>query len=387
MARSNCPHQCPSVNQLFYDCSKVANNCYLCSSSRYYKYCKKECRCDCECKIAYEDYEDKKRCSNYYFECCDCAGPYNYTVPCPKECKAPPGVIERQLGVLVTGGAWGGAERSTQLYLPATGKTCSLASLPDNRVHHSMDYISSQVVLCSGGSNSTSCLKFLTDSSNGSWASYATMAIPRNVHTTHVFQDKLLLMGGSSTETTEILGQGQQYNLQIGTRYACSIPDISSTILVGGIGGTSYRYLNTAVRYDMQGFVENLPSFRQARRKPGCGSYTDQQNIKVLVVAGGTRGSTYFSSTEILREDATGWAWAGSLPRTLSWMASVSMEDYVLLIGGIERNGEGNLRGEILKFDGTWTEVGRTAPSYNPAATKMLIGQDLTGQLNITGCY
>merc|ERR1719318_627493 len=67
-------------------------------------------------------------------------------------------------GVLITGGY--GADRSTELYLPQTGKTCSLQSLPNSRYHHSLDFFSNHIILCGGGSSSsrTSCLQFLPTS-------------------------------------------------------------------------------------------------------------------------------------------------------------------------------------------------------------------------------
>ena len=80
-----------------------------------------------------------------------------------------------------------------------------------------MDTIAEKIILCGGydANSRTSCLEFLPTSSTGSWAQYATLAQGRYEHTTHVFQDELLLMGGSvSPGTTEIIGKGTQYDLQ-----------------------------------------------------------------------------------------------------------------------------------------------------------------------------
>jgi hypothetical protein len=80
-----------------------------------------------------------------------------------------------------------------------------------------MDTIAEKIILCGGGDTNTwtSCLEFLTTSSTGSWANYATLAQGRWGHTSHVFQDELLLLGGLvSKGTTEIIGKGTQYDLQ-----------------------------------------------------------------------------------------------------------------------------------------------------------------------------
>ena len=123
-------------------------------------------------------------------------------------------------GVLVTGGF--GARTSTQLFLPHTGKTCSLKSLPDKRYVHTMDVVSDKIIICGGYyGTTTSCIQFLPTSSTGSWVYYATLAQGRSYHTSHVFQEDLLLMGGQERPnpgTTESIGKGTQYNLQQETR-------------------------------------------------------------------------------------------------------------------------------------------------------------------------
>jgi hypothetical protein len=120
-------------------------------------------------------------------------------------------------GVLITGGT--GAKTSTELFLPHSGKTCSLQSLPDIRHHHSLDVVSKKIILCGGGSSLTSCLEFLPTSSTGTWANYGTLAQGRYAHTSHSFQGELIMLGGSaSSRTTEIIGKGMRYNLQQDTR-------------------------------------------------------------------------------------------------------------------------------------------------------------------------
>jgi hypothetical protein len=120
-------------------------------------------------------------------------------------------------GIIITGGR--GAYTSTELFLPHTGKTCSLQSLPDNRYQHSMDVVENKIIVCGGTSSQTSCLQFHSTSSTGSWTHYATLAQRRYGHTTHVFQGDMMLYGGSvSKRTSEIMGKSTQYNLRHDTK-------------------------------------------------------------------------------------------------------------------------------------------------------------------------
>ena len=120
-------------------------------------------------------------------------------------------------GIIITGGR--GAYTSTELFLPHTGKTCSLQSLPDNRYQHSMDVVSNKIIVCGGSSSQTSCLQFHPTSSRGSWTNYATLAQRRYSHTTHVFQGDMMLYGGSASKrTSEIIGKSTLYNLQHDTK-------------------------------------------------------------------------------------------------------------------------------------------------------------------------
>lgn len=228
-------------------------------------------------------------------------------------------------GVLITGGY--GALTSTELFLPHTGKTCSLQSLPDRREWHSLTVLSNQAILCGGGSGSfrTSCLQFLPNSSTGTWVNYASLAQSRYSHTAHVFQDKVLLLGGDdSPGTAEIIGSDTRYNLHQDTSDACSIPDESSTILTGGYNSGSGS-LKTVARYNMQGFVENLPDLTKARKLHGCGYYINKWNTKVLVVVGGYGGG---DTTELLPTGASAWHYGESLPKAMTHLSSVNMGSY-----------------------------------------------------------
>ena len=125
-------------------------------------------------------------------------------------------------GVLIAGGTGpSGASTSTELFLPHTGTSCSLQSLPDIRYKHSMDKVSDQIILCGGGQGptQTSCLEFVPTPSTGSWKKYKTLAQRRYDHNSFAFKGDLILLGGAAnTQTTEIVGKGRKFNLKQDTR-------------------------------------------------------------------------------------------------------------------------------------------------------------------------
>ena len=59
-------------------------------------------------------------------------------------------------------------------------------------------------------------------------------------------------------------------------REACSIPDSDSVLITGGL-----HSLSSVSRYDLTGWVEDLPNLGQERRRHGCGSYTRGDGTKV----------------------------------------------------------------------------------------------------------
>ena len=69
-------------------------------------------------------------------------------------------------GILIAGGL--GADTSTEVFLPGTGKTCALADLPDKRYYHTLDTVGTTAVLCGGeyGDARISCLEFSNTAGN-----------------------------------------------------------------------------------------------------------------------------------------------------------------------------------------------------------------------------
>ena len=109
---------------------------------------------------------------------------------------------------------------STEVYFPALGSgyTCSLKSMPFARYGHTLNQLGDGTVLACGGSVGAGkiCDKF----AGTSWSRHSTLQYGRAYHTSLPGQHDLLLMGGAySGATTELVGGGEQYNLQQNTRY------------------------------------------------------------------------------------------------------------------------------------------------------------------------
>ena len=76
--------------------------------------------------------------------------------------------------VLITGGS--SATRSAEVYHPATGGSCRLPDLPDDRYSHTQD----GALTCGGARQRTSCLKWSPDS--GTWTPSHTLTDYRAEH-------------------------------------------------------------------------------------------------------------------------------------------------------------------------------------------------------------
>ena len=126
-------------------------------------------------------------------------------------------------GIVITGGNDGGGTlTTTELFNPSTGKSCSIKDLPMNRIHHTLDQLEDgSLVACGGGTSSNTrktCVRFGGSAPHGEWTDYSTLVYNRYGHTSFVSQGKILLMGGEgSRKTTELVGEGEKYNLQQNT--------------------------------------------------------------------------------------------------------------------------------------------------------------------------
>ena len=89
---------------------------------------------------------------------------------------------------------------SVEVFVPSTGQSCSLPSLPGDRYQHSMDGL----LICGGGyysSDPTTCVSF----SSGEWITSNTLVEERYYHTSWQTDQGTVLMGGDSGFTSEIV--------------------------------------------------------------------------------------------------------------------------------------------------------------------------------------
>jgi len=256
-------------------------------------------------------------------------------------------------GVIISGGA--GVSRFVELYVPSTGFSCRLPSLPEwgPRKAHTMN----EKYIC-GGSNFYSrdnCIEF----ASGEWSKIATTAEYRDDSTSWLTPQGLVLIGGSynswSTEIVNLKGGqgGPGFTLKFQARGSCTIPDDpTNTMILTGYGNVT--------RYSLAGFVEDLPPTIMRRNYHGCGSYNLGDGSQVLLVAGGWTFTDMIvhSSTEILTVGSTAWRMVGELPRAMSFLRGISIDNTIIMTGGWESN---NNYPDILEWDKeatAWRKVG-----------------------------
>lgn len=280
-----------------------------------------------------------------------------------------PAPTRAEEGLLLSGGD--GGTTIVEVYDPSTGLSCSLPNLPEGRIYHTMDGL----IVCGGGpSSKTTCLTF----TSGEWVVSHTLVNQRMVHVSWQTDQGLLLMGGGNMPfSSEILpttgDQGvESFAMQYDTRNACSMPDLTSdsVIVTGG-----YKNLQTVSRYDINGFVEDLPSLVERRAYHSCGSYLRGDGTQVLLVAGGDSGAwidSKLSSTEVLTADSSAWTVTNPLPSALTGLKGLNLGGRIYMTGG--RDVENDIRDEVfvwLDEEQVWEEAGKlkTGKSIHAVST------------------
>ena len=114
------------------------------------------------------------------------------------------------LGVLITGGYPTYQLKTTELFVPATGKICQLKDLPDYRTGHTLNNL---VVCGSVHEPPNTCVQFESTFPHGSWTEYGTTEVWRVDAVGFNYEGKILLLGGADSENTaEIVGEGVKFN-------------------------------------------------------------------------------------------------------------------------------------------------------------------------------
>ena len=103
-------------------------------------------------------------------------------------------------GILISGGF--AANTSVEVFNPNTNKSCLLPFLPEQRLCHTMDYLT----ICGGMYTFTSCISF----SSGEWVTSHSLPEERWYHNSWVMDDdSILLLGGlESPDTTDVVREG-----------------------------------------------------------------------------------------------------------------------------------------------------------------------------------
>eukprot|EP00091_Calanus_sinicus_P017868 TRINITY_DN3888_c0_g1_i2.p1 TRINITY_DN3888_c0_g1~~TRINITY_DN3888_c0_g1_i2.p1 ORF type:complete len:316 (-),score=66.45 TRINITY_DN3888_c0_g1_i2:89-1036(-) len=275
--------------------------------------------------------------------------------------------------IIISGGDGGdGLHTSVQVFNPSTGLSCSLPSLPEGRIYHTQDGL----MVCGGGPSDKrqNCVTF----TSGEWVLSHTLVNQRMVHNGWMTDQGLLLLGGGNHPfSTEIVTAGveqgvESFAMKYDTRNACSMPDLKSdSIIVTG----GYQTKQQVSRYDINGFVEDLPDLIVRRAYHSCGSYLRADGSQVLLVAGGSMMdwmNTYLDSTEVLTEGSSAWTLSSPLPRALSGLKGLNLGGRVYMTGGSDQ--ENNKRDEVfvwLDEEQVWEEAGnlKTAHSIHAVST------------------
>jgi len=305
---------------------------------------------------------------------------------CTIECSDPeaPGVTETPSTtevIMITGG-WGkirentgGALRRVELMFSNGSHVCDLESLPVKTGGHSQ----MELLLCGGFDNLYTCFDFY----NGFWQSHTKILKHRRKNAgSWIRKDKVLLIGGSySDNTTEAItfdGQHSESTFQPAHRSksvcVINLDEDNRIVIPGGSIGKK-----TVTLYDNDYSAHELPLLNEGRDSHGCGSFINNQNKLVLIVAGGlNRGRNPLSSTEMfVGLDAEAWIMGEPLPSPRHGARGVSIGNDFYLTGG--KKAPRYLK-EILKLndEGTnWIKIGtmKYGSSYHgvsvvPAETK-----------------
>ena len=115
-------------------------------------------------------------------------------------------------------------DASVEVYVPSTNQSCSLPSLPDVRVGHSMD----NLTVCGGEMTKTSCMMF----SSGMWLTSYTLTEERSYHLSwQTTQGSHLIGGDYSPSTTELVpAAGQQGGPSFAMKYKTRFESVSGGI-------------------------------------------------------------------------------------------------------------------------------------------------------------
>lgn len=282
-------------------------------------------------------------------------------------------------------GGFGTTNRKVELYNPASGNSCPLEDLQEDRSHHT----SCGGLICGGDTNFGQQFQSC-DKIQGTKISSLPNLKLRQMRVNHLCwslpDGKTLLLGGSlvAATTTEVISQSSSsdsFELPYRTDMACGIVVGDRYIVTGGVDtgatpGGEWKALDTVANYSQSGQVEYLPSLNQKRFEHACSSYISNSGENVLLVTGGSvvgqsfLESTFLDSTEILESPGKSWKTleTARLPSPRSSLRAGTVNNIVFIFGG---DGSDILTSDsnkdILSFNGE-------KESWHPAG-KMIVGR------------
>jgi len=245
---------------------------------------------------------------------------------------------------------------------------CKMANLPDNRRFHSID----GGFLCGGVETKKSCLQYRS----GGWSTLGDILInERRNHVSWRSPKGLMLMGGNdidtgAVQTSEIVttaGSKKGFALEYETIAACGFQHDENFIITGGM-----KTKKKVSKYNVEGFVEDLPDLETGRFYHACGYYTNTENKPIYLVTGGSDNENNFlASTEILSDPSGSWKTVAELPSSRTRLAGVSLANKIFVIGG----NDGSNIDDILVYDPSsdkWLKIGKTQSKRHESAVSLL---------------
>jgi len=289
-----------------------------------------------------------------------------------------PSQCQRQLVV----GGWIGSRLSSVEIFPLLNDTCSIPDLPSPRSHHTLSLLpGGKLVVCGGEPLSKSCIAWSGGST--SWTHLYTTSVARIDHVAWPppsLPDSIVLLGGydgggrddAAQFTAEIVPDKGFFALRHSGYRACGIPDEDTIVMIGG------RSNDHVTRYNVNGFVEELPQLPRDRMQHACAALP---STKAFIVAGGIDFSQQLIRTVLtLLPGATSWTPLASLPslgkpwqpRSLSGVRASIVEGKMWLTGGSTGGYDPvPTSSEVLEYQpepsNQWTTVGQleTGKSYH----------------------
>jgi len=209
------------------------------------------------------------------------------------------------------------------------------------------------------------------------------MSVARGYHmawTPPSLPDSIVLLGGygSAAElTAETVPGGGGFDLSHSGDQACGIPEAGDTFVL--TGGVNHNYVT---RYNVNGFVEELPQLPENRLGHACGALPA---TGALVVAGGLNPG-YTASVLTLLPGAEAWTPLASLPRPLAYAPASIVGGRLRLTGG---RGNGNST-EVLEYHpeplNQWSLMGHLQSGKSHHAVVSVGSQQLPCLSTDSGC-